>query len=206
MKGRLRLRRDPGGYLAKFTDARVHGAGKSKRRKHGCRICVNEMLFDNLYEFARARELLGTTDISYNQFILEYVHPVFGATVAPKRTLLKCLDEHVRPALRREAFVYELERAQREGYAATEQDINDFCLGRPPSKELLKRVTLEGTRDSEDAALMDPSAEVEILADIEKALYDPDLDGGVTRHKLVYWREALTKDRLRAKNHEEDRN
>ena len=202
MRGRLRLRRQPGGFLAKFTDARVVGKGKSMKRGHGCRICVNEVLFDNLYEFARARELLGTTDISYGDFIKQYIWPVFGHAMAPRKAIYNCLDEHIRPGLRREAFIYELEQDQREGRLVSERDIDDFCLGRPPRKELLERLAVDHTSPVDDAPLTSPEAEIEIMAEIERTLYDPSLDDGVTRHKLVYWREALTNDSQRAKNND----
>lgn len=206
MARRLRLKRQAGGFLGKFLDARVHGNGKSPKTGFNCKICLNEPLFDSLYEFARAKELLGTTDLTYTDFRTQYVWPVFGRAVAPLGAQRYCLREHIRPALRREAFIYELEQARREGHAPRESDIVDFCLGRNPSEELLSlgRETGWDVDHMPEVSPHGPESPIEPLDEIEKALYDPSLDGGVTRYKLVYWREAFKAECRKVEDHEQD--
>ena len=167
-----------------------------------CRICIQPELYDALYEFARARELLRTTDIHYRTFVSEYIIPVFGKRVSYKH-VSNCLSYHIRPALKREAVIYELEHARREGRAPLVRDIDDFCLGREPRSDFHsmdhESWTEKNARPSDldvEKIPVDQLTEEDIrLYGIEKTLQDTESDAGVTHYQLVYWSNALTQDR-----------
>ena len=198
----------------RFLDHVPQNRSSGFQRNNGCIVCANIPLFDALYEFSKAKEVLGTTDLTINDFHRTYAKPVYGQ-MANIRYLNHCLSKHIRPALRYEIWRSELEEERREGRAASQQDIDDFCLGRPPSNELLARfqksVSDAGYGNSARTPMVSEGAEAMLppedgvdfelyhLAEMERAIYDPSLDRGVTRYALIYWRDAIDRDRIRAR-------
>lgn len=201
MAGRKRLKRVNARGIARFLDNTERGK-KGKFRL--CRICMQAEAFDALYEFARAKEVLMTTEISYGQFWSEWLVPVLGRHIH-MRYVTKCLSDHIRPALRREMFIYELEEGRRAGHVPSERDIDDFCLGRAPRPDLMT-----GTSRPTGGELVSPETLVDPASDEEVEIYDlkgiqscveggPEEDG-VTHYKLVYWRRALDAEKITPEN------
>lgn len=170
-----------------------------------CRICGVPEAFDALYEFARAKELLETTDINYSEFISQYLRVVFGPVMTRTR-VDQCLRNHIRPSLRREAMIYEIDAARREGRAPTERDIDDFCLGRWSPLSLRVGRPLgdrsEGSLDDPNG-VVDPFTKEEwstySIADVVERLYPDGDTEGVTLYRLTYWNRADLNDRSNEK-------
>lgn len=165
-----------------------------------CFICGVPEAFDALYEFARARELLRTTQITYSEFRSQYMVPVFGPVITKDR-MNNCLRKHVRPSLRREAYLYELEHARRHNKAPEVRDIDDFCLGRPMRSQF--RLTCDGEENINDTSPLGeepvaPASPDDIrlheVAEVVDRLY-PDCDQGETLYKLLYWEQSIRNDR-----------
>jgi len=207
MTGRKRLKRTLAPGLVRFLDAPARGRQTAGHRGM-CRICIQPELYDAVYEFARARELLRTTDITYRSFFAEYVSPVFGRRVSYKH-MSNCLSDHVRPALKKEAFIYELEQSRREGRAPLTRDIDDFCLGRPLRSDFTvdsgSSWFAPGVSDLDDPdrpcdKLTEEDLELYRIRGIEECLQDPEEEDGVTHYRLVYWANTLTQDRCGLEN------
>jgi hypothetical protein len=90
-----------------------------------CAICNHDVAAQSTYEFCRAKEVYQTTAISYRSFLEDYIEGVIGFPVN-YQTFLSHVNNHVRPALRREIREKEIEDARINGDEWQPPSLSDF--------------------------------------------------------------------------------
>jgi len=165
---------------------------RTPSRAYACRVCSHPIARDSVYEFCRAKEVFETTNISYNKFLTQYVEGVIGFPIN-YQSFMTHVNNHVRPALRREMREVEIERNRVDDMEWKPPDLSDFLVsskdgaplpyehsGRPPAV-IANDKGLEPTED------LDPVTHPE-FDDVPKKDWDPEVDQCASTYAR-FWRE-----------------
>lgn len=159
-------------------------------RKYACRICSHEIARDSTHEFCRAKEVFQTTNISYNKFLTEYIEGVIGFPIG-YQSFLSHVNNHVRPALRREMREAEIERCREEDKQWQPPKLEDFLISTPEGEPLAGHSEVLGrvAADSGDGATedLDPVTHPEFDG-VPKQEWDPEVDKCAAAYAR-FWRE-----------------
>jgi hypothetical protein len=158
-------------------------------RQHTCSICSDEIARASTYEFCRAKEVFFTTHISYRSFLNDYLEVTIGFPISYQH-LLNHINNHVRPALRREIR----EMAIEDGRGANPPELSDFLVAPYDAVERTDRTSNDhqalrhgnGKQPEEDP---DTTAYPELKNTITRD-WRPDEDDQLGRTYERFWNES----------------
>ena len=159
-------------------------------RQNTCPICCNETARSSLYEFARAKEVFRTTHISYRAFGDDYIADVLMHP-ANYQQLMACLNNHIRPGLRREIREMAIEAARASGEEWAPPTLDSFLVAPHSAVERLDRTKSTESmieNDSGEQPEEDPdTVTYPELADTPTRDWHPDNDPQAGRTNLRFW-------------------
>ena len=157
-------------------------------RSYACNVCAHEVARQSTHEFCRAKEVFKTTHLAYSTFLKEYIEGVIGFPVS-YQSFMAHVNNHVRPALRREMREWEIENA-RDGEPWAPPTLDDFLV----SPEVCKgEMTLSRTQFE----FIEDDKGVEPIEDLDEDEYpeakslktrDMDPEEGMGKTSARFWK------------------